>query len=272
VENNNKKGTAAQMKTVIKLKRLITVYLSILILLLLCVTATPLIVRHKIAVTSTFIIKEQELETALIGILFGVSYLILKAFLRALKAYKQAADRIVNQKSRLISRLADAFSYIGAVNVEIQEIRSIVCGIEHYPHTKKEFKALLDRLAAKALVVAARPWIVIRIINRCNGRTIKEHSAERTSGSLPSSTMGNREILEGHPAEGLQMITSCQEDLSLLTACILPMPPLSEESRLLMTALVNQTQLLFLLYHTGCFQRALLDTSNGKERHHDYHN
>lgn len=259
------------MKTVKKLKRLISVYLSILIVLLLCVTATPLIVRHDMALTSTFIIAEEKLETGLIVILFGISYLIVKAFLRTLRAYQRAVVRTGDEKSRLISRLADAFSYIGTVNVEIQEVRSIICGIERYPRTRKEFKALLDRLAAKAMSVAGTPWSFIRIIRRGDGRTIKEHGVKREKEELPSATMGNREILEGRQVEGFQTIASCQQDLDLLTVCILPMPPLSEESRILITAIVNQTELLYLLYRTGSFQRNFLKNHNEKEMRDDIH-
>jgi hypothetical protein len=259
------------MKTVKKLKRLIAVYLSILVVLLLSVTATPMIVRHDMALTSTFIIAEEKLETGLIVILFGISYLILRAFLRTLKAYQRAVDRTGVEKSRLISRLADAFSYIGTVNVEIQEIRSIICGIDHYPRTRKELKALFDHLAAKAVAVAGTPWSVIRIISRCDGRTIKEHGAARGDGGLPPATVGNREILAGSRVEGIQTITSCQQDLDLLTVCILPTPPISEEGRVLITAIVNQTELLFLLYRTGGFQRDSPGNQNRKGMSHDIH-
>jgi hypothetical protein len=260
------------MKTVKKLNRLIAVYLSILMVLLLSVIATPMIVRHDMALTSTFIIAEEKLETGLIVILFAISYLILKAFLRTLRAYQRAVDRTGNEKSRLISRLADAFSYIGTVNVEIQEIRSIICGVGRYPRTKKELKALFDRLAAKAMAVAGTPWTVIRIIRRRDGRTIKEHGVARGNGGLPTATVGNREILAGRRVEGVQTITSCQQNLDLLTVCILPMPPLSEEGRILITAIVNQTELLFLLYRTDCYQQIFLDNQNGKGMRHDIHN
>ena len=100
------------METVQKLKYLIVSYLTVLIFLLLCVAATPLVIRHGMAIARKFIIEEETLETVLIAILFAVSYLIWIGFRHALKAYMRLAVRAGEEKSRLISRLAEAFSYI----------------------------------------------------------------------------------------------------------------------------------------------------------------
>ena len=165
------------MKTVQKLKFLIVFYLGVLVSLLLAVIAMPLIIQHRLPLTPEFIIEEEILETSLIVILFGISYFILKGFKHTLKTHEHAVYRAGEEKSRLMSRLAEAFSYIGIVNVELQEIQSIFCGIERYPQTKREFKRFIDHLVAKAMTVARTPWVVIRMISRCNGRTVKEYSA-----------------------------------------------------------------------------------------------
>jgi hypothetical protein len=240
------------MKMVEKLKFLITAYLSVLFFLLLSVIAMPLVIRHGLSLTHTFVIEEQSLEAVLIVILFGVSFFILKGFKRTLGAYERAAKRAGLDKSRLMSRLTEAFSYIGAVNVEIKEIQSIICGVEHYPQTKKEFKQLLDQLGGKVMAVAGAPWVAIRMISRCNGRTVKEHFVEARKGALPSATIGNREILEGRPVNKLRAIGARQQNLDLLTVCILPATPLSEEDIVLITAITNQIEMMFLIYREGC--------------------
>lgn len=241
------------METVRKLKFLAGVYVSVLLVLLLCVCLTPLLIQHGISAgrAHKLIIEEETLETLLIVTLFGISYLFLRGFMRTLKAYRQAADQVAEENATLLSRLTEAFSYIGTVNVEIHEIQSVLCGIEGYPQSKNEFKRCLHRLAIKAMTIAGTSWLVIRVIDRGGGRTVKEHAVERQKGALPPVTMGNRDILAGRHINGLEIIGSRQSNLDLLTVCIFPNRPLSEAERVLLTAILKQVELLFLLHRTG---------------------
>ena len=264
------------MGLVQKLKLLISAYLFVLILLLLSVIAMPMVIHHGLSITRRFVIEEQSLETVLIVLLFGVSFFILKGFKCTLGAYAQAVKRTGVEKSRLMSRLGDAFSYIGTVNVEIKEIESIICGAEHYPQTKKEFKQLLDQMGGKVMAVAGAPWLVVRMINRCSGRTVKEHFVEAHKGALPPATIGNREILEGRRVDGFRAIGPRQQNLDLLTVCILPATPLSEEDIVLITAIANQIEMMFLIYRDGCTLDLISGSAdkpyNVKEVFHDPHN
>jgi len=239
------------MKTGRRLQFLIVFYLGALTSLLLSVIAMPLVIQHGLQVTRTFIIEEEILETSLIIILFGISYFVLSGFKHTLKSHDRAMERARGEKSRLVSRLVVASRYIGTVNVELQEIHSILCGVERYPQTKREFKQLIDHLAAKAMTVAGTAWVVIRMISRCNGRTVKEYTIVRPKGVLPTVTMGNREILEDRYVEGLSKISSRQKNLDLLTVCILPTIMLSEEENFMITAITNQIEMLFMLYRAG---------------------
>jgi hypothetical protein len=260
------------MNTIQKLKYLSRFYLTVLLVLLLCASVTPLVIRHGISVTRRFIIEEDVLESALIIILFGISYLILRGFNHTLKAYDRAVERAGEENCRLASRLTEAFSYIGTVNVEIQEIQSILCGVECYPQTQKEFKRFLDRLATKAMAVAGTPWILLRIISRCSGRTVTECAIERRQGALPPVAMGNRAILEGRHVEGMTAIGSRGRNLDLLTVCILPAPSIPDDAAVLITAITNQIEMLFMLYRAGCIPRKSSIDENGKDIYHDTHN
>jgi hypothetical protein len=259
------------MNTFQKIKFLIVLYLGALVFLLLSVIAMPLVIHHGLSVPREFIIEEEILETSLIAILFGISYFILKGFKHTLKAYERAVNRDGETKSRLMSRLAEAFSYIGTVNVELQEIRSILCGVECYPQTKREFKLFIDHLAAKAMTIAGTPWVVIRMISRCNGQTVKEYASVRPEGALPSATIGNREILEGRHVEGLTKVNSCQKNLDLLTVCILPKTQLSEEENILITAIINQIEMFFMLYRAGFLHQQAFNDHTQKKICHDTH-
>jgi hypothetical protein len=239
------------MRSARSLKTLVGLYLAILLFLLGSVVATPLVIRHGVSLTHELMIEEETLESILILVLLTVSMLILSAFRDTLQAYRRVMQRAEAEKAAMGSKLAEAFDYIGAVNVEIHEISSVLCGVDHYPKSKKEFKQLLDGLATKAMTVTGAPWIVIRMINRCSGRTVAQCAVERSPGLLPPVTAGNRTILEGRRAEGLRTIGTAREDIDLITVAILPAIPLGEEETLLVKAIVNQIEMLFLLYRSG---------------------
>jgi uncharacterized membrane protein YciS (DUF1049 family) len=244
-------GAIKFMKTGQKLKYLVVFYLGLLVFLLLSVIAVPLAIQHEVTVTRDFIIEEDIFETALIVTLFGASCFILRIFKQTLNAHEREVNRAGDEKSRLISQMTAAFRYIGIVNVELHEIQSIFCGLEHYPQTKKEMNVLINSLAAKAMTIARAPWIVIRFIRRCDGQTIKEYAATRPLKAAPSVTMGNRAILEDRHVEGLMKIGSCQKNHDLMTVAILPAIHLSEEENILITAILNQIEIHFMLYHSG---------------------
>ena len=244
------------MKSVQRLKFIVGVYFVVLGFLLLAVIAMPLVIQGGIAIAQRVLIGEEILEASLILTLFIVSFFILKGFKRALEAYQRAVEQAGQENTRLVSNLTEAFHYIGTVNVEFQSIQSFLCGVEHYPQTRKELKRLLTRLASHAMTVAKTPWVAIRIIERSSGRTISEYSVQRHSGELPSMTLGNRTVLEGHRTAGFLGISSRQTNLDLLTVCILPAVPLSDEQRILLTAIVNQVEMLFMI---GC-----QDSTNAK--------
>ena len=252
------------MKTAQKLKFLIIIYLGILVFMLFSVIVTPLVIQYGVSITSKFIIEEDIIETLLIIILLGVSYVILRGFNQALRAYERTVERNGEENSRLASRLVEAFSYIGTINVEFQEIQSILCGAERYPQTKREFKRFIEHLVAKAMTVAGTSWAVIRIISRGNGRTVKEYATVRPHKVIPAVTMGNREILEDRHIEGVRKVGSRQNNLDLQTVCILPEIQLSEEENILITAITSQIEMFFLLYRAGFLQQQFVSDHTEK--------
>ena len=239
------------MKTILKPSYLISFYFFVLLTLLLCVITTPLLIQNGISITARFVIDEEILETAMILVLFGISFLLLIRIMNRLKKYRKEMDSAVHEKSKLVSRLADAFSYIGKVNVEIQEIESTLCGVSCYPQSKNEFRALVDNLALKAMTIAVTPWLVVRMIERHSGRTVSEHAVSHPRQTLPTVTVGNRAILDGIQSDELQTIGPRQKNLDLLTVFIFPRAEISKEKSVLLTAILNQIEMLFILYRAG---------------------
>jgi hypothetical protein len=74
-----------------------------------------------------------------------------------LLTHERVVDKAGEEKCRLVCQLPEAFNYIGTVNVEIQEIQSIFCGVERYRQTNREIKRFVDRLTAKVMTVSGTP-------------------------------------------------------------------------------------------------------------------
>ena len=259
------------MDSIRKLKLLARVYMSLLLLLLACVILTPLIIRHGIAAAQTYVIEEETLESLLILSLFGISTLLLRGLFGTLRSYRQAAEQVSQENASLLLRLAEAFQYIGTVNVEIHEMQAVLGGIECYPRNKREFQRCLKHLAGKAMSITGAAWVVIRIIDPRHARTLKECAAERRGGGLPAVTMGNRDILEGRPIEGFASVRLPSKNLNLLTVCIFPTQPPTGAEHLLLTAILSQFEMLFLLHRSGGLQLPPLIMPSEKENRHDLH-
>jgi hypothetical protein len=259
------------MRTVPQLKFLIYLYVGILVFLLVSVMATPLVIRNGWQVSHDFLIDEGILETSLIVVLFGISCLILIGARLSLRAYDWAVKQAGEERSRLISRLAESFSYLGTVNVELQQVHSILCGMDRYPQTKREWKRLFEDLATKVMTVAGTPWTLVRILNRCDFRTVKEFVATRPKTAIPDLTVGNREILEDRPVPGWIQIGSCPANVKLKTVCILPKTNLSEEENILIQGIVNQIELLYMLHLSDAINqnRFLEPDDNGRSEEID---
>lgn len=239
------------MKTIQRIKMLVALYIMALIALAITVITLPIFIQQGLPITETFVIEEEILEASLIAVLLWVSYRILSGFVRELSHYAHELDKTAAERSRLLSRLSESFSYIGMVNVELQTIQSIFCGLDRYPQTKNEFKQLINGLVAKVMTVAGTPWAVVRLISRGNGRTIAEYSSVRARANLPSVIIGNREILEDRHVEGVQEIRSSPENLDLITVCLVPATRLSQEATILLTAITNQIEVFFMLHRAG---------------------
>ena len=239
------------MTAIQKQKIFICFYVIVLFSLFLCVSATPLLIRQNIPISHGVIIEEETVETALIVVLLGISFIILRSFKHTLKIYRRVAKHAGKENSRLVSRLAEAFSYIGTVNVEMQELESILCGVKCYPRSKREFKELVEQLGTKAMTVAGVPWLVVRMIDRHSVQTIYEHAVRRFDKKVPPATLGNRDILSDQQNHGLQTIRSCQRNMELLTVFIMPKTTMTDDRSMLLMVILNQIEMRFMIFRVG---------------------
>jgi hypothetical protein len=229
------------------LRNLKAVFLVVVGLMFLLIAATPLLVPRGMTLFERFVIEEDAIETVLILVLFAVAYLASRAYRTAVAAYKKRLLRLTADRSVMADRLSDAFRYIGTVNVQLQEIHSVFSGLKRLPENRRQFKDLLSMFGGKILGMMNVDWVTIRIVDRRILRTIVEHREVRKIQPVADPHIGNRAVVEGKPVVGCVIVTDAKDNLSVVAACILPLDHLDKEGTILMQALVDEIEMLFII-------------------------
>ena len=229
------------------LRYLKAVFIAVVGLMFLLIVATPLMVSKGIALFDRFVFEEGAVETVLILVLFALAYLASRAYRTAVAAYKKRLLRLAAERNVLADRLTDAFRYIGTVNVQLQEIRSVFSGLKRLPENRRQFKDLLSMFGGKILGMMNVDWVTIRIVDRRILRTIIEHREVRKTQPVVDPHIGNRAVVEGKPVAGYVIVTGAKANLSIVAVCILPLGHLNKEETILMQALVDEIEMLFII-------------------------
>ena len=223
-------------------------YMVTMALLLATVVFTPIIISHHLLLIKRDVIKEDAAEAVLIGILLLSAYILSNAYKKESKKYRKQSRRLARGNSDLSSKLTDAFKYIGGVNVQIQEIRSIFCGIRRYPATENEFRQILDLFARKVLGIVNADWVMIRIICQANLRTIKEHLEGRNNANFIGKGISNKAIVANRSIDGYSIVASRHDNSVPMSVCIFPKNGLDEQEKILIEAITHQIEMLYLIF------------------------
>jgi len=229
------------------LRYLKAVFLAVIGLLFLLVAATPLLVPREIALFDRFVLEEDAIETVLILGLFAAAYLVSRAYRIAVITYQKKLLQLAADRKLLADRLTDAFRYIGTVNVQLQEIHAIFCGLKRLPESRKQFKDLLGMFGGKILGMINADWVVIRILDRRTLRRVVEHREVRRARQVVDPHIGNRAVVESKTVAGCVIVTGAKDNLSIVTACILPLDHLDKQETMLMQAIVDEIEMLFII-------------------------
>jgi hypothetical protein len=231
-----------------KVKLLRTLYLAGLSLLFFLVVLTPYFIQGNFQLKNRGIVREEIAEGAVIALLLIVGYLASRLHKREFDKYHKELSELATCKYDLEDRLNDAFSYIGEINVQLLEIRSVFSALQKYPESKKDFRNILIFLARKTLGIVNVDWVMFRIINPESLRTIQECSETRGSAILLKHNISNRAIVSNEAIAEFSVVSSEQENLAIRTFCILPTEELKESQEILIQAIVNELEMLFIVF------------------------
>jgi len=240
------------MKTKIKLLEI--TYLTILALLFLCVIYTPHLIKHSLIINGNLIIEEEFTESILIIILIMAGYLTVRLYKREIDKKERELDLLKADKDGVENRLLDAFKYIGAINVQIQEIKAVFSSEKKYPENKKDFKNILTFLAQKTLGIVNADWLIFRIIDASNLKTLREHHETRGNTLLLKHEIGNKDLVSNGSLDGFSVVQSNQESFNIKVFCVIPSDHLQEEQKILVKAIVNELNMLFLIFNSQYYK------------------
>lgn len=229
------------------LRYLKAVFIAVVGLMFLLIVATPLMVSDGIALFDRFVFEEGAVETVLILVLLALAFLASRAYRTAVATHKKRLLQLAAERNVLADRLTDAFRYIGTVNVQLQQIRSVFSGLKRLPENRRQFKDLLSMFGDKILGMMNVDWVMIRIVDRRILRTIIEHQKVRKTQTVVDPHIGNRAVVEGKPVAGYVIVTGAKANLSIVAVCILPLGHLDKEEEILMQALVDEIEMLFII-------------------------
>lgn len=223
-------------------------YLVTTTLLLSAVVLTPVFIRHHFLLFKKYVLQEDALEAVFIIILLLIAYVLSKIHQKELKKFRRQTRRLARDNSDLSGKLSDAFKYIGGVNVQIQEIRSIFCSLERYPTTEKELKQALVLFAQTVLGMVNAEWVLIRIIHLNKLRTVKEHLEYRTNRTFSLKGISNKAIAAGQAIDGYSLVVSRKDNSTIMVVCVFPKKGIDEEEHILVETVCRQIEMLYLIF------------------------
>jgi len=230
------------------------IYLLILVAIFLLIVFTPYMIHAGFTV-----FEEQLVEVATILLLFATGYAVLLLYRKEATRNLEKIHRLTKEKGALENRLADAFKYIGTVNIQIKEIKSVFSSVRKFPENKKDFGYILQFLADRTLSMVNTGWVLLRIIDTQSLNSLGEYSETRGNSVLPRHKISNKALVSTEKLKGFTVVESGQENFYIKTFCIIPKVKLSRDNLVFIKAIVNQLEMLFLIFTSMYYRESHSD-------------
>jgi len=220
-------------KNVINLER---TYFIVLGAISILIPLTPVIIKDGIS-----LLREEFVEMVLIGLLIALGYVIMLVY--------------NNEIHRRQKQLDEAFRYIGEVNVRLQHIQSFFSDIKKYPEDKKDFKNILEFVTDKILGIASADWVMVRIVDTSSGSTLRERITARGGAAVLHHAISNEILLSRKNGAGYSFVAATAENVSFQAFCIFPKSNVKPDEEILIKAVLNQLQMLFLIFTSQYYKK-----------------
>ncbi|HEX7410993.1 MAG TPA: hypothetical protein VF298_02510 [Bacteroidales bacterium] len=230
-------------------------YLIIYLLLFSFIIYTPTLISGPLHITEKLIIEEETIEGSLLGILFVLSILILNLYKHEVNKHKELINKINIDKKKVEKRLIDSDQYIGMINVQIQEIKSIFNNINKYPESKDDLKKTFQFFGERVLGIVNANWVLFRIINNTNHRTLSEQFETRQGYTYDYPHISNKMIIENQLVLPFTFVISNPQNLNILVFCVIPVEKISNDQLVFIQAIINELTKLFVILNSSYYKK-----------------
>lgn len=237
-----------------KLKLLIWMFLLIFVAVVLLIAANHFFIKDELLLYKSYV------QVILIILLLAVGYTIYNVFKEEIRNKINELEILRHSHKNLKDRLDDAFKYIGSVNVQINEIRSIFSDMKQYPESKKDLRYTLEFFANKILGIINAGWVVIQVIDLNNLTTLTEYNLTRTKGAAVKQNISNKELVDNKNKD-TTAITSEQNNLFIKAYCVLPKVEISREQKVFIKAICSRLELLYLIFSSNYYKNSRLNNN-----------
>lgn len=231
-----------------------TVYMILYLILFSFIIFIPALINGPIHLTQKIIFEEETIEGTLLGILFIISIWILNLYKQEVSRHKAQIIKIGEAKSMVENRLTDSYQYIGRLNVQIQEIKSIFNAIDKYPETKEDLKKTYQYFGGRVHGIVQTDWVLFRIIRSNTLRTISEHFETRQGRSFSYPHVSNKLILEKQSGLPYVSVISNPKNLNILVCCVIPAEKISHDQQVFIQAIINEIAKLFVIFNSTYYE------------------
>jgi hypothetical protein len=197
------------------------------------------------------IFEEEIIEGSLLGILFFLNIIIFNLYKNEAARQKELIKKISTDRKTAEERLDDSFKYIGQINVQIQEIKSIFNSANKFPETKNDFKKTLLFFSERVLGIVNTNWVLFRIINCTTQKTISEQFETRQGFIFDYPHISNKNIIEKQSCFPFTTVISNPQNLKILSCCILPNEKISNDERVFIQAITNEITMAFVILNSS---------------------
>ncbi|MBN2884980.1 hypothetical protein JXE04_03570 [Patescibacteria group bacterium] len=220
-----------------KIFRIKKILLGVSIMIFASAASIPLIVNDSI-----FGVSEEIIETIILFILLIIAYAANLLYLREV-------NRLRRYQVNLEDRLQDTFKYIGSVNLQMEEMKQAFANFKKYPESKKDIRTVFVYFSEKILSMVNADWVILRIIDVKNERTVREDKFIRHENGSAVLKIENKEILAGKKrVNGYSVIHSDQDNLNIKACCILPAKLNNKDQEFFIRSMINQLEMLYIVF------------------------
>jgi hypothetical protein len=218
-------------------------YLFVLLIVFILIALTPSLVGSGFS-----FFNEEMIEGAMIVILFIAGYFALIFYQRESAKNTSLMMQLAADKNNLENQLEEMFRYVGTLNIQMAEMRSLFSDIKKYPENKKDFKDIMGFLAEKTLGIVPVKWVVLRLVETGSLRTVMEKISTRGDQEILNYKFNNKDLIAGSAGKECLAFNSHQNNLKIRAFCIMPEHKISREEKTLIKGIMSQIEMFYLIF------------------------